>query len=69
MLLIAGVSYTVSLCYTFFLKISKNQHVSIMKMPSSIFVKTKSKDTEYKNVLTLYETVHNFHPVSFNQYV
>lgn len=37
----------------------------MMIVPSS----TKSKCNEYKKVLTLYETVTNFHPVSFNQYV
>lgn len=68
MLLIAGVSYTASLCYTCFLKRSKNQRVGIMIVRSSIFLRSKSKYNEYKNVLTLYETDTNFHPVSFNQY-
>lgn len=40
-----------------------------MILPSSIFSKTKSKHNEYKNILTLYETVISLSPVSFNQYV
>lgn len=69
MLLPAGSSYTSSLCYISCLKRQKYQHVSIMIMPSSIFLKSKSKDDEYKKVPALYETVTNFHPVSLIQYV